>query len=217
MNDLLLRESSSERRPGLSGASNQEKLLNIHLQNDAVCAAQRQVPGRSTRPEPGDASGFPSWHTSMGFGPHTLALMTARNRVWFLRAAVPGFPSPVLFFKGTRKDKPEWEREIVKDTGRVADGKRWPQGAVTSDGGGLCGREEVTVSTGPGASQRPRLLWPCSGSVLLQGFSRDLDASLLSGRGGQSLAAWASWPALSNPCFTPHCKRPRGGHPRPGE
>lgn len=67
----------------------------------------------------------------------------------------------------------------MKDTGRVADGKRWPQGAVTSDGGGLCGREEVTVSTGPGASQRPRLLRPCSGSVLLQGFCRDLDGSLL--------------------------------------
>ena len=35
MNDSLLRESSSERRPGLSGANNQEKLLNSHLQNNA--------------------------------------------------------------------------------------------------------------------------------------------------------------------------------------
>ena len=62
-----------------------------------------------------------------------------------------------------------------------------------------------------GASQWPRLLWPCSGSVHLQGFCCDLDASLLSGRGGQSLAAWVSQPALSDPCFTPQRD---GGHPK---
>ena len=43
------------------------------------------------------------------------------------------------------------------------------------------------------------------------GEASDLDASLLSGRGGQSLAAWVSRPALSDPRFTPQCD---GGHPK---
>lgn len=50
----------------------------------------------------------------------------------------------------------------MKDTGRVADGTRWPQGAVMSDGGGLRGGDEVAVSTGPGPPGDPGCCGPAA-------------------------------------------------------
>lgn len=50
----------------------------------------------------------------------------------------------------------------MKDTGRVADGKRWPQGAVTSDGEGLRGGDEVAGSTGLGPPSDPGCCGPAA-------------------------------------------------------
>ena len=178
-----------------------------------VCVAWRQVPGRSPRPGPGDASGFPSWRRSAGFGPHRLALTTARSRVWFLRAAARD--SPVLCYPGKGQERTDQNEK--EKLWRTPGGGWWDEMAS-----GSCDEWRGRAAWGgqgrgvhrAGASWRPRLLRPCSGSVLLQGFCRDPDASVLSGRGGQSLAAWVSQLSLSNPRFTPHCERPRGGHPK---